>query len=1038
MRTKFTYFLTFVFALLVPLVFAQAQTMQISGTVTDEDGVPIPGVNITVQGGNTGTSSDFDGNYSIAVEQGGVLNFTSVGFQDYTVTVESDEVIDVALQSGTALDEVIVTAFGRKMTRNESTANVVSVGSEEITKSPFASAQEALQGKTPGLAVNSSSGVPGSAPEIRIRGMNSITASNSPLYVIDGVPVNSGSVGGSSDATSMDMLANLNPRDIEDISVLKDASAVAPYGAEGSNGVILITTKSGERGKPRYNLSYNLRMENPARRGLQMMNAEERYDVWHRAAWNAFLGDPADYDPNDSGISDQIDDFYMNSLEIDDIAHWQEIGSPDINWYNEVRNKNAITNELNFSVSQGDDQSSLYASVGYTHSEGAVVNSDFERISGNIKYNRKLRENISLDISANVSNAKQDGILEEAAFFSNPNLAKYFIPSWTDPRNPDGSLNIDDFSDYSGGLFNVLYTQENDYIRNSSTRALQNTAVTWDILDNLTFTTRLGLDYTSRSYNHFQNREHGDGEDSNGSKTETIRRLFHYTTQNTLDYSFDLGDKNHFRATAVQEYSRYEDHDLNGYGENMPEGMTELGETASNWEAESFFSDRMSMRYVGLLNYDFDKRYLVNASYSYQGDSRFSEHWGNFYSLGLGWNIQNESFMENADFVDELRLKLGYGRTGNAGIDRNAYQELYGFNTYRNNPNVQVVGYGSNITWEKSDRMDISADFAFFSNRLTGSVGYYINETKDMLFRVPLPFSEQFMDDDETRGNAERSSVLRNGGTMENHGVEFQVNGDIIRTPDWNWNVGFNIATVKNKIKSMPEASETFTNTWANAEGHQVYEWYMRDWAGVDPDNGDALWYVNKDESDETTNEASQAERRFQGKNRLPRYTGGVSTRLDFKNFFLEGQLYFAGGNKIWEDWSQYVQSTGTNVLGFNVTKAAYEGAWREPGDTDATYPRFDISNGNVDDANGVQSTRFLRDGDYIRLRDIAIGYTFDKNVLGNSFLDAVTLSIRGTNLWTWVKDSNLEYDPEVRVDGFTNLTAPPVKSVSFNVNINF
>lgn len=1026
MKTKLTCFLTLIFVLLMQMSFAQDQTKTIEGTVTDDNGMEIPGVNIMIEGTDRGTATDFNGRYTLEAAAGEVLNFSAVGFQDQSVTVGMEDDIDVTMTGGEVLDEIMITAFGRKLTRNESTSSVVTVGSEDIEKSPFVDVQQALQGRVSGMTVATSSGTPGSATEVRIRGYNSITAGKSPLYVIDGVPVNSGSVTALSGTSTMDMMSMIGNSNIESVSVLKDASAVAPYGAEGANGVILITTKSGRKGEAKYNLKYTTGFNNNAVRGLKMMNGEQKL----KAAELGFVN---------GGYVDNVEDAYdFIDANFADLGVWEAHGRPDVDWYDLVRNKDALMMDADFSVSKGTETSNFYASLGFNKTEGTVVASEYKRVTGNLKYNTELNDKMDLQISANVSNADQNGVLEvegsdgSNAYYSNPNMTPYFMSPWADPYSPDGSLSIGNEWDLvNNGLHNVLYTAPRNIRNNNVTRAIQNTNFSFDILDNLTFRSVMGIDYTLAYGKNYANPVHGDGESPNGYVQEATTRLFKYTTQNTLDYKFTLDEVHNFNLTAVQEFSKYKNSQMFGYGENLANDvLNNISAASSNYDAGSTFSDRMSQRYVGLLSYNFDQKYLLDASYSYQGDSRFSKQFGNFYSVGLGWNMHKENFLMDSEFLDELRLRGGYGLTGNADIQRNQFQSLMGFGSYRNNPAAGITEYGTTATWEKSLRMDAAIEFSMFNHRLNGSVGYYSNETQDMLFRVPLPHSSLY-----TGGR-----VLQNGGEMTNKGLEVELSGDIISTPDFNWNLGGNFSTLSNEITSLPEDSKTLEGIWALEEGHTVYEWRMKEWAGIDAENGDALWYVNRETNgDETTNDYAEAEKVYQGSSRLPKYSGSINTRFDFKNFFLEGQIYFAGGHKVWQAWSSYLQTTNiSSVMSVaNSSQAAFEGAWRQPGD-DATYPRFDYGSENIDDA-ASSSTRWLHDGDYMRLRDISIGYTFDRDVLQGTFLDGVTLSVRGTNLWTWVKDSSLEHDPEVEADsGFTDLTTPPIKSVTFNVNLNF
>ena len=1003
--------------MLMQISFAQDQKT-ITGTVVDDNEMPIPGVNITIENTDQGTTTDFDGNYSIEAAPGQVLNFSAVGFADQTATVGLEDEINITM-GGDVLDEVIITAFGRKLTRNESTSSVVTVGNEDLEKSPFVDVQQALQGRVSGMTVAQTSGAPGAAAEVRIRGMNSITASNSPLYVVDGVPVNSGNLATDSDYTSMDMMSLLGTANIESVSVLKDASAVAPYGAEGANGVILITTKSGKKGEPKYNLSYTTGFNNNARRGLKMMNGEQKLE----ATSIGFI--------NGGFASDEEGAYGFINANFPGLGIWDAEGRPDINWYDELRNKDALMIDANFSVSQGTEDSNFFASLGYNKTEGTVIGSEYKRITGNLKYSKDLNDKLNLQVSANVSNADQDGLVENGGFFSNPNLSRHFLSPWAIPYDENGDPNIGNaWAASSGGLHNTLYTAEENMLNNNVTRALQNTTLTYDILDNLTFKTMMGLDYTLSYNKNYQNPIHGDGEDSEGYLNEVSQRMFKYTTQNSLDYNFSLDDVHNFNITAVQEFSKYKNNALQGWGENFPnEYLRNLSAAASNYGAYSSFSDRMSQRYVALVSYNFDRKYLIDASYSYQGDSRFTKKFGNFYSVGLGWNIHRENFMENVDWLNELRLRAGHGLTGNAGISRNAFQELKKYDTYRNTAAATLSGYGTEITWEKSNRLDAAIEFGMFENRLNGSIGYYSNTTEDMLFNVPLPMSNLYVG----------GSVLQNVGEMTNKGIEVELSGDIVSTPDVNWNLGGNFSTLDNKVSTLPDNVEVISGIWVLQEGRKVYEWRLPEWAGIDSETGGALWYVNRETNgDETTDNYAEAERVYQGTSRLPKYSGSINTRLDVKNFFLEGQLYFAGGHKIFQDWASYTQSSdAASIASFNGTLDAYNGAWRQPGD-DATYPRFDYGDSNI--ANAAEaSTRFLHDGDYMRLRDIAVGYTFDRDQLQGTFLDGVTLSVRGTNLWTWVKDSDLKHDPEVEAGtGFTNLAVPPIKSLTFNVNLNF
>ncbi len=1021
-----TYFTLLLSVMFMQVAFAQSKT--ITGTVTDANGLPIPGVNIIIKGTDSGTMTNFEGHYTLEAETGQTLVFSYIGFKTVSKVVGTSDVIDVALEeSAQTLDKVVVTAFGREMTRNETTASVVTVGSEEIEKSPYVGATKALQGKVSGLTLHTSSGVPGSSPQIRIRGINSINASNAPLYVIDGVPVNSGNVSGNDNSTSMNILSLINPSDIKSITVLKDASAVAPYGAEGANGVILITTKSGSRtgGDAQFTVNYSTGVQNQATDGLEMASAQQRFDAVKRGLWNTYGS--GQFGAGLIPSKDKIVDWYTANIG-NEIQHWIDLGKPNTNWRDAISNKDAVTNNISIGVSQGTEKSQLHASIGFNETEGTVIGSDYRRLTGSVNYNTELTDKLDFHISAMAANARQNGIREGDAYFANPNLARYFLSSWAVPYEDDGSYNIDDFTAYSGGLYNPLYSQTHNLTSNDVTRGLVNTSLKYEIIEDLTFSTKLALDYSLTYYKLYFNPIHGPGETTEGAAEESSMRLYTYTTQNMLDYRFTLNDKHNFDVAVVQEFSKYKNSYLYGSGENFPNAnLKNLSASSANWQAISTFSDRMSMRYVGMLNYNFDQRYLINATYSYQGDSRFSDKWGSFYSVGLGWNLHEENFMTDVDFVDVLRLRTSYGIVGNAGIGRNEYQALLGYGTYRGNPAAFVVGYGTEATWEIGKRFDVGLNFALFNRRLTGSLGYYNNLTTDMLLNTPLPLSAQYLD----------AVVLRNVGEMKNTGFEMQLDGTLIQTPDFKWNMGVVFSTVSNEITDIPEDAQDVTGSQVIQKGHAFREWHMREWAGIDPDNGLPLWYIDRTQSDATTSDYSQAKKVYQGTSPLPTYHGSISTRFDYKNFFLEATLYFSGGNQVMERWASYTRSSGVYSRLFNVAASTVEGAWTHPGDVSATAPRFDYANNSVSNATAA-STRWLYDGDYMRLRSLGFGYSFNPEVVKKIGLDGLTLSVRGTNLFTWVKDDRLQFDPEISLDGYTNLTTPAIKTILFNVNLKF
>jgi len=1020
MRIKFKWIFTLLLVFSMQFLFAQEKT--VSGVVSDS-GMPLPGAGVVVKGTSRGTQTDFDGNYSIKVSVGETLEFSFVGMKTKSAKVGASNTINVVLDSN-QLDEVVVLGYGRTKTRNEITGSVVTVKADDIIKVPFVSADQALQGKVAGLTVSASSGTPGSIQEIRIRGRQSINASNEPLYVIDGVPLVSANFSGSASYSSLSALSSIGADNIESMTVLKDAAATSAYGARGSNGVIIITTKKGKKGDAKFSFSSTTGFSNNAVEGLIPLNGAQKQSLIEDAVWNSF-GTTLFPAFGFSTRADARNFIYAANVSPQFIA-WDTAGRADIDWSSAMQVKDAAIKNYDLSVSSGDEKSTFYASLGYNKSDGTVIGTDFTRVSGSLNYSRDLNDKLKMTFALNGANTLQNGILEQGAFFANPNLSRYFLSPWINPYNTDGSLN----TVMTGtSLFNNIYTLSKDINQNDLTRVIQGTTLEYKLTDNLKFTSVFNMDYALASFKNYQNPIHGNAALQRGYTQASVERNFNYTAQNSLDYNFTIAEKHKFNVKGLIEFQKNKNHYLYGYGENFPNAvLTNIASAGANYDAYSSFTDWMQRSYMALVNYNLDEKYLVDFTYRNEGSSRFTakSRIDDFYSVGAAWNINKEDFMANLEYVNLLRIRGSYGLTGNSGIGTNTYQSLLAFNEqYDGNPASYPSGYGNLVTWEKSTKNDYGIEYGLFDNRLSGSVSYYANTTSDMLLDVPLSLTQGF------------SSTIGNVGEMINKGMEYELSYDIFRKDNFNWSVSGNYATVKNEVTKMPASTPLITSGTRQTEvGHQAEEWFLRTWAGVDPANGDPLWYINGVDG-ATTNNINAAIRVYQGASALPTYSGGFSTHLEYKGFFVDGSVYFAGGHKIFEDWAGYTQASfGARMNAFTGTTVLLEGTWQQPGDV-ATHPRMAWNEAIINTATNA-SSRWLYDGDFLRLRDVAFGYTFKKDVLDKIGLDGVRLALRGTNLLTWAKDDRLKYDPEVRSDGFTRLSSPPVKSIVFQLNLNF
>jgi TonB-linked SusC/RagA family outer membrane protein len=1008
--------------LLLTVSYALAQTVQITGTVTSsEDGLVMPGVNVTVKGSTVGTITNADGKYSLSVPANAQdLVFSFVGFRTLEVPIEGRAVIDVALESEIlAMGEVVVLGYATRG-KNELTGSTVQLSGDELRNVPVVTVDQALQGKVAGINISTSSGTPGSVQDIRIRGVGSITGNNDPLIIIDGAPVINNNFTGSTAMSSLSALAAINNNDIESVTVLKDASATAAYGARGSNGVIVITTKKGKQGKTNFDFSASTGFQNNAVEGNVPLTGEQRRELYLEAVYNSY---GTAYGFDEAGAYDFV---VANNLDGGRLQGWD---GTEGNWGDAVINKNAPVTNINLAATGGDNTSSFYASLGYNKTEATVIVSALKRITGTLNYSRKFSDKVKFTVNNNVSNTFQNAYLEQSSYFANPNLTKYFMSPWTSPYNPDGTLRITGL----GSLFNTVYLAEHDITTNDLIRALTNSSIEWEIIKNLKFKSFISLDYNLANYKDYRNRIHGDSKDEKGTASASVTRNFNYVFQNSLDYSISFNNHN-LAVKALIEYQKNKRNFLSGYGENFPtDGLTNIASAGANFDASSSFEDWSNLSYLGMLNYNYKAKYIADFTFRREGSSLFSPdlRFGNFWSAGVAWNASEEEFLKGIEFISNLRFRLSYGLSGSNGVGLNAYQALLSYDAdYANQGAVYPSQYGnSSLTWEKNHTLDVGTDFGFLKDKITGSLAYFYKKTFDLLQSVPIT---------RTSGH---SDITQNIGTVVNQGVEVELSVEIIKAHDLTWSISGNLATVKNEVTALAKdaAGEDIEITSGQnkvAVGQPINAWYTRKYAGVNPDNGLPQWYLNSKDGEVTTDYYNPAlVLDFQGGSPLPKVSGGFGTHVDYKGAFLDINFFYAGGHKVFEDWSFYTHHSGTYSLLYYQGVQEILGRWQQPGDvTDVPLVVANTTGNNA----SRPSTRFLYDGDYIRLKDLVIGYSLPTAWEKKIGFNDISVFARGTNIWTWVKDDRLKYDPEVRADGYTRLTTPPVKSIVFGINLKF
>ena len=1015
----------------------QAQTRQITGTVTSaEDGTPLPGVQIVVVGSTIGAITNVDGNYSIEVpETATTLQFSFVGLTTQAIDIEGRSVINVVMEEDLqALGEIIVTGYSTRG-KNQLTGSTVQISADKLRETPVASVDQTLQGKVAGLIINTTSGTPGATQDIRIRGVSSLTASNSPLIVIDGVPVIQGNISGSGSMSSLSSLAAINSDDIQSITVLKDASATSAYGARGSNGVIVITTNKGKAGKTRFNFSASYGFQNKAVDGRMQLNAREREELYLEAVLNSY--------GEDNGLTSpqQAYDFAVDSslFGIQAYIDWHAEGEPMEDWGEVVLNKNAPTYKVNLSASGGDNISSFYTSLGYMNQEAVVIGNLFERITGQLNYQRKFHDKVNFSTTNTFSYTNQDKIfLETSAYYGNPHILKYFMPPTIPAYNEDGTYNID----YNASIFNILYLQENNIRWNHMLRLMSNSFMEIELIENLKFKSLYAFDYILGHYKLYRNRYHGDSKDENGTAYASIDQDFNMVFQNSLDYTFNFLDNHRIDLKVLIEYQKYKSWFIDAYGENfVTDGLTNVASAGSNFDASSTFSDWANLSYLGMMNYNYMGKYIADFTFRREGSSRFAEdqRYGNFWAAGLAWNMSQENFMAGVSFVDNLRFRASYGISGNSGVGLNAFQSLLGFSAdYAGLGASYPSGYGNNLlTWEKNRNYDVGFDFAILNNRIDGSFSYFNKETYDLLQNVPLTRTSGF------------NSITRNVGAMLNTGIEAILNIEAIRSTDFNLGFSFNFATLNNEVTELAKDGEgndiVISTSYSKvAVGHTYYEWFMKEWAGVNPDNGMPQWYVNEQDEDGNvidpdaiTEDYNEANRTWIGKSAIPTWSGGGGIHIDFKGIYFDANVYMAGGNMIEEQWDHYTWDNGLYSVGYFNGVRELLTRWQQPGDvTDVPQMQFAFRPQNAVST----SSRQLYPGDYMRLKDIVLGYRLPASLISKAKLTGASIYVRGTNMFTYAFDERTRkgFDPETRADGHTGLETPPIKSLVFGININF
>lgn len=954
------------------LHFSFAQERTVTGIVKDQLGIELPGVAVIIKGEQKGTQTGFDGTYSLKVATGRTLVFSYIGMKTKEIKVGDSSQIDVVLEEDAQqLDDVVVTGYTVRK-KDVTTSGVATVGAESLGKlAPSTSVDNMLQGKAVGVDVTSRNGKPGQTATIKVRGAVSLNPKGGdkaqPLYVVDGVFLDE------------EDLNIINPSDIETMTILKDAASTAIYGSRGANGVVVITTKQGKKGKVRITYSGRTGFAEKIKDPFELMNAQEK--IQYEEAYNSRT--------------------YGRTPE-----QKARLISYDHSWEKAVLRKSEIVSH-SLSASGATDNGSYFLSGGYDKNTGIVrTRSGFKRYTVRFNFDTKVTDKFKVGLSSSMAHTRSDE-LRDRNNVQNPFRSIYQYNAYEPiyKRAADGSIRFDNegnpiYNETHQGL-NILEAMETAPRLDKTTQLVGSLYGSYELFKGLTFLTKYSANY--RRYIRETQTLPGSILDgyvgdpaAPGSKTDGGRDAYVYTWLNQLSYQKSFGDHN-VNASVFSEYTDDYFHtyylESKGYAHrllNTQNNGSEAVDVSSRKEENALFS------LAGLVEYDYKGKYFASASLRRDGASRFGadNRYGIFWSGSFGWNIAKEDFLASTEWINDLKLSASYGTTGNWDIPNYASQGYYGSVSYGGEPAARPnsIISNKNLTWEKQASYNFGIESSFFSNRLSFTTSYFNNSRTDFLFETPLAY--------ETGSYKQYT----NSGKLVSSGLELSLNADLIRTQDFRWSVGGNITFMNYNIKSLNGQNEiVISGISVLKEDETPFTFYLPRYAGVNPNNGDALYY---DKDNNVTNKFSDAKHSvLTGKSVLPKQYGGFNTSVRYKNIDLSADFSFKLGQYSYNYVTQHLLSDGASIAS-NKRKDALD-YWKKPGDS--KLPRLNPQFNQTTD-------RFLQDASYVRFRTLSLGYSLPKNSIKG--ISDVRIFAQGQNLYTWTK---FEGDPEISIGSGEN-----------------
>lgn len=955
--------------ILLSLMFAVSSFADISvkGQVIDADNSePMIGVSIQVVGTTSGTVSDFDGNFEMTVPDKAVLQFSYIGYKTIEVRAVANMQVIMELDAQ-QLQEVVSLGYS-SVKKAELSSAVVTVDAESLTDVTTSDVGTMLQGKVAGVQISNASGQPGASADIRIRGTGSITAASDPVYVVDGV-----------------MGGQFNPNDVETITVLKDAGATGIYGAAAAGGVIVVTTKQGSRNeKARITARATVGSTQPLFGNFVMMGSEELFD-YQKKMYNA------------KGVKGSTFNALRPATLLQEDHQWKDYFF-----------KNGLTQDYYVSVAGGTNKLGYYASFDYYKQDGTFINTGFEKYSGRVNLNAEVAKWLDMKVSAYFDKSKS----ESEASWRMMNDAYYKLP-WDDPYDKDGNLvyiNSATRSDngkpwYSQDKWNALHNTQYDYSRGGGLSMGTDVQFNFHITEWLTLQSSNRFSHSNGKWVLFYDpRTFNDLPDGYLENSHDLSNSF--GTTNILKAQYQWGAHS-VNGMVGFEYGLWGSEYTTAAGTGMLNGVDALNATVPQAVAGYSVAGAGWAAFIQA-GYDYAKKYFINATFRAEASSTFApdHRVGYFPSVAASWLISNEDFMRDQKVVSFLKLRASYGITGNNNIPQYKYLSSFRLDAKYQNATTAVASRLSNpeLHWETANMASVGIDLTFI-DRIDMSLDLYNTDNTGLLLNVPVAPSTGFYE------------VTKNAGTVRNQGIEYRIDASVIKNKDWRWDIGFNIGFNKNRVTSLPNHTPFLQS--ANAvnqivtEGEDIYSWYMKEWAGVDPANGDPLWYIiDKDGNKTTTNNYKAATEHIVGK-ATPLFQGGLNTQVSWKGLALSINTNFTYGNKVF-NYTRHAADADGAILGlaqYSILNSKLGWTrWENPGDV-ATHPKG-VLTGNKN-SNDI-SSRYLEDGSFFRLKNITLSYDFCATLIPKKYMSKLRVFVSADNIATATKFSGM--DPEVSI----------------------